>query len=367
MKKWMQKLIDQFDFENTEEGGETVRPEVSDERATLLFLIDTYNKHLLEVDSHPVRKVRETLDDFARELLQPDKPNADRVLFRFRQFFSSYRIDEYTYMQKSFEEFRSILWDFVEQLGEDINFEQNSDLEVMQNLDELKEAVEANSIEDLKSQSRQFIDFYTSFQTKKDERRTQRLESISKNLSAVKKQLTEANHSARKDHLTGAFNRKSFDESLQQHWNLFQISKSPVSMIILDIDHFKKVNDTYGHSTGDYVIQECVRLLSESFTREQDIVARIGGEEFAVIIPDCSEVITAKKADQARKAIQANAMVDGDTKIQFTVSMGVAQLTEGEHFSDWLKRADEALYHSKENGRNTVSMHSKLSKVGQVA
>lgn len=359
----MQKLIEQFDFEvENPENSSLPTQEVSDERATLLFLIDTYNKHLLEIESHPVRKVRETLDNFAKELLQPGKPNADRVLFRFRQFFSSYRIDEYAYMQKTFEEFRSILWDFVEQLGEDINYEKNADREVLENLVELKEAVEANSIDDLRTQSRQFIDFYTEYQVRKDEHRNERLENIKRNLTTVKKQLSEANNSARLDHLTSAHNRKSFDEHAQQQWNFFQISKSSTSMIILDIDHFKRVNDTYGHATGDYVIQECVNVLQKHFSRENDFVARIGGEEFAVILSETSMDKAFTIAEEARKQIQGDTLVHEGVEIRFTVSMGISQLKEGKDVTHWMKEADEALYESKHTGRNRITMWSEDMK-----
>lgn len=363
----MQKLIDQFDFDGDSGDEQSKIGQVSEDRATLLFLIDTYNKHLFEIDSHPVRKVREVLDNFAKELLDPKKQNSDRVLFRFRQFFSSYRIDEYTYLQKTFEEFRSIVWDFVDQLGEDINYEKNSDKEILENLEELREAVESNSIDDLKTQSRQFIDFYTEYQTKKDEHKSQRLESIKSNLSAVKKQLTEANNNMRLDHLTSAYNRKSFDEQISQLWNLHQISQTPVSLVMLDIDHFKKVNDNYGHAIGDFVIKECVKQLQDHFGRDQDFVSRVGGEEFAVILPDYNAEQAAQKSDEVRKKIQSDVLVQDGVEIRFTISLGVAQLQESESIEIWMKRADSALYESKNTGRNKVTIAPKRLSIGQVA
>src|SRR4051794_38878578 len=97
MKKWMEKLIEQFDFDTKNaKGSPSHSPStMNEERATLLFMIDTFNKHLIEFEGHPVRKVRETLDGFAKELLQPPVDgDLERILFRFRQFFSAYRVDE---------------------------------------------------------------------------------------------------------------------------------------------------------------------------------------------------------------------------------------------------------------------------------
>ena len=159
MKKWVEKLIEQFDFEwaDGQRGAGATAGDgggITEERATLLYIIDTFNKHLIDFDGHPVRKTREDLDEFAKELLSPKVQPVERVLFRFRQYFSTYRIDEAAYLQKTFEDFRSIIWDFVDQLAEDISEDQKDDFEVRQSLDELKEAVESNSISELKNQSR---------------------------------------------------------------------------------------------------------------------------------------------------------------------------------------------------------------------
>ena len=364
MKKWVEKLIQQFDFdwnEPTKDGA--INPSsIGDERATLLYIIDTYNKHLIELEKHPVRKTREMLDEFAKELLKSDDKNLDRILFRFRQFFSSYRIDESAYIQKTFEDFRTIIWDFVDQLSDDIGEEQQEDFEIRRNLDELKEAVEANSIDDLKNQSRRFIDFYMEKQFKKDKRRTTRMKSIRKNLNLVKKQLADANTTLRTDHLTQAFNRKTFDEYMEQHHKLFHNSKHPVTLMLVDIDHFKKINDTFGHQVGDFVLKELVQTLKSMFTRESDLLARIGGEEFAIILPDYQIEHAVKKAEEVLSRIRAEAYVHEDREIRFTISIGIAQLQESESVGAWVKRADMALYSSKTNGRNryTVAPSSQM-------
>ena len=368
MKKWIHKLIEQFDFEWPPTTDSEASPrELSEDRATLLFLIDTYNKHLLEIEGHPVRKVRETLDNFAKQMLHPVDDKAERILFRFRQFFSSYRIDEYTYVQKTFEDFRSIVWDFVDQLGEDLDHERAGDQEVLENLEQLKEAVEANSIEKVRTQSRLFIDFYTEYQTRKDERRSERMKSMTENLSSVQKKLADANNSIRLDHLTSAYNRKSFDEHLQQCVNVRKLSGSETSLIVLDIDHFKRVNDTHGHAVGDFVIQQCVRLLKEVFNQESHFVARIGGEEFAVVLQGHSTDATVMQVEAAMKKIRNEVFIVEQAQIKFTVSMGIAQLTESESADAWYKRADTALYESKNTGRNKYTVADNTGNIGKVA
>lgn len=366
VKKWVEKLIEQFDFDwndgaanghgtSTGPGGNGA-PNLSEDRATLLFMIDTYNKHLLEFDGHPVRKVRETLDEYAKEILNPREGNVERVLFRFRQFFSAYRIDESAYFQRTFEEFRTIIWDFVDQLAHDMSEAQREDQEIRQHLDGLKDAVESNSIEVLKNESRKFIDCYVEKQFKKEKRTSTRMKNIRKNLNAVKKQLSAANDSLRVDHLTQAFNRKSFDEYCEQNKLLFAASQQPVTMIVADIDYFKRINDTYGHPVGDFVLKELVNTLKSLFSRDCDFIARIGGEEFAIVLPDWTAEQAAKKADELMTRARAETYVHEQHQIRFTVSLGIAQLAPGEEVASWLKRADLALYHSKNTGRNRFTI-----------
>jgi len=357
LKQWVKKLFDQFEVEYDPTSDKHHGPHnISEEKATLLYIIDTYNKHLFEIDNHPIRKVRESLDEFAKSLLQTDPASIEKALFRFRQFFASYRIDEYSYIQNAFDEFKTIIWDFADQLSEDVRFEQMKDGEVKQSLSELKEAVEANSIEDLRTKSREFIDFYVEYQTKKDERRSRRMDAITTNLQTVKKQLVEANETARTDHLTGAFNRRSFDEHVRKSVSEFHTNHTPVSLITLDIDHFKKINDAYGHDLGDFVIQACVRLLKETFSRSSDFVARIGGEEFAVVVGHSTLEVTHQRAEEALAKIRKEVFIQGNLDIRFTVSMGIAQLHEFEARDQWVKRTDEALYHSKNTGRDRITL-----------
>jgi diguanylate cyclase (GGDEF)-like protein len=372
LKQWVKKLLDQLDMDwekNTPKSNPDDKSaiDINEDRATLLFLLDTYNKHLIETDKQPVRKVREILDNFAKALVSPEASGGEKVLFQLRQFFSSHRLDEYTYVQNTFDDFKRIIWDFADQLSEDIRFEQLKDEEAKGSFEQLREAVESNSIDELRNKSREFIDFYIKYQSQKTERRSKRMTSIRKNLNVVKKQLVEANESMRTDHLTAAYNRMSFDEQLKKHHKLFEMSHAPVTLIMLDIDFFKKINDAYGHDMGDFVLKECVRLLKESFHREEDFLARVGGEEFAILLPDMDIAAAVNTAEHAMAKIRKEVFVHGKLDIRFTVSMGIAQLTEQDSADSWLKRADTALYQSKNTGRNKYTVAPPHGKIASVA
>ena len=366
----MQKIVNQFEVERKkgkhgkDDSDSSPENGISEDLGTLLHLLDTYSKNLLDIENHPVRKTRDQIDQLMKNLVHTE--NLTESLFEVRQFFSSYRIDEYSFVQKSMEEFRHIIWALADQLSEDLSDQRKSDLEIKKNLEQLREAVESNSLENLKKQSKVFIDQYTKAQSTREKRQVKRMDNIKKNLDSVKKQLVDANNSMRQDHLTGAMNRKAFEEQFKQQWNYYQFSKVPVTLIILDIDYFKKINDNYGHPMGDFILQECVRVLKEQFTREQDIVARIGGEEFAVLLPQYSVEHAIVKAENALQRLRNETYVKDDLRLKFTASMGIAQLLENEDTDAWLKRADLALYDSKNSGRNkyTVAPENILKATG---
>lgn len=364
----MHKLINSlYDDDKGDASHSPSMPHLSEELATLIYILDVYSKHLIDIEGHPVRKVRENLDELSKELTKPDSKNFEKSLFRLRQYFSSYRVDEYSYVRKTFDDFKGILFDFVDQLGEDFEAERKDDKEIAASLHQLREAVEADSIDLLRSKSREFIDSYIERQSKKEQRRSQRMGAIRKNLTTVKKQLSEAHRTMQIDHMTGAYNRKSFEEQMKNHKKLFEVSRSPVNLLICDIDFFKKINDSYGHDIGDFIIKECVRLLKESFPRDMDFVARIGGEEFAILIPeDTVEVVTAKAEACLARIRKEVFLIKEGVDLRFTMSMGIAQLSDGESIESWFQRADKALYDSKHGGRDrwTLSPEQKgLRKV----
>jgi diguanylate cyclase (GGDEF)-like protein len=330
-------------------------PQISEERATLVFLLDLFCKNSIETDTSSSRQVRESLDSFAKELMKPNDLELEKTLFRLRQYMNGLRVDETTYVQKTITEFRRIIWEFAEQLNQD------DDQDLEQSVAFLREAVESNSVDLLKKQTRHFLTSYIQHQEKRNQKKSKRIDSIRKNLSTVKRQLVDANSSLRTDHLTQATNRRSFDETLKEVSQVCQMTESPACLMIMDIDHFKKINDTYGHALGDYVLIECVKLLKSVFTRENDCVARIGGEEFAVILPDYKIDHAVKKAEAALARIRNETLIDKENRIRFTISIGVAQFLPGETSSDWMKRSDQALYQAKASGRDRFIVAPNLS------
>ena len=175
-----------------------------------------------------------------------------------------------------------------------------------------------------------------------------------------KRQLESANTKlqelALRDGLTGLLNRRYWESCLEREFARHQRYDNPVSLVIFDIDHFKRVNDTYGHQTGDEVIRETARITSQ-LVRETDFAGRYGGEEFVVLLPGTTLDGAAQFAERLRSSIERQQLDYQGSPLTFTISLGVATLTDDmAGYLTLLERADKALYQSKEGGRNKVTL-----------
>jgi diguanylate cyclase len=173
---------------------------------------------------------------------------------------------------------------------------------------------------------------------------------ISNAHSSILQQMTQLSLFAelRTDPLTSVANRRAFDDSLDVQVKQFGRYGLPVSIVMLDIDFFKRVNDQHGHMQGDLVLRELAELLRVNL-RECDMVARYGGEEFAVVMPHTQLVPAARLAERLRAAVEDN--------LAITASLGVAELLGGDTPATIVQRSDRALYQAKVNGRNCVYVH----------
>ena len=169
-------------------------------------------------------------------------------------------------------------------------------------------------------------------------------------------QIQEANetlkHLSRTDGLTGLLNRKSWEEELESEFQRYARYRENCSLLIFDIDHFKKVNDGYGHPAGDEVIRLTARLLKESL-REIDIAGRYGGEEFVVILVNTDANGAKVVAERLRQLVETTTAYYENFEINYTVSLGIAQLnSQTTDRTQWIDNADKALYEAKQSGRN---------------
>jgi diguanylate cyclase (GGDEF)-like protein len=164
------------------------------------------------------------------------------------------------------------------------------------------------------------------------------------------------------DSLTGLYNRKHLMETLDKETSRCQRYKRPLAILMIDIDHFKRYNDTFGHLAGDGALKRMAKIFRDS-VRAVDYSARYGGEEFLIILPETSKHEAAKAAERIRRCVEEDSLAEGDKARATTVSIGVAIFPEhGDDIQTLIKNADAALYDAKKGGRNQVVTYQSKPK-----
>jgi len=176
---------------------------------------------------------------------------------------------------------------------------------------------------------------------------------LRKRIEILESQLKEAKKEAKTDNLTNMLNKKALNDELKKQEEFFRRFKRTYSVIFFDIDHFKNVNDTYGHEAGDIILRS-VGLILNRYSREIDIVGRFGGEEFIIIAPETDKKGAYIFAEKIRKIIEKTKFMYKKTRIKVTISAGVAERIETNSMQEIIELADRRLYKAKNSGRNRV-------------
>jgi diguanylate cyclase (GGDEF)-like protein len=184
----------------------------------------------------------------------------------------------------------------------------------------------------------------------------QRAFNIERKLKDNQKKLEQLNQT---DSLTGIYNRQYFDDALSVQWDVASRSGTNLSILFLDIDLFKRVNDLHGHLVGDKVLCHVAKLLKDKAKRKSDMIARYGGEEFTVILPNTAHQDAMELAKSIRESLASEDFIEGDARISLTISIGVNSTVPSQQQDRlaFLDQADQALYEAKARGRNCVVSH----------
>ena len=163
---------------------------------------------------------------------------------------------------------------------------------------------------------------------------------------------------ANTDGLTKCYNKMYFNNKLDLEVKKSKVTGTPLSLVIFDLDHFKNLNDNYGHDAGDYVLKEMAELLRDNGIRKDDVFARYGGEEFVVLLPKTNLKQAFEISERLRKLVETHEFTYDGKRLPVLASIGVADYRQGvETGTDLFKRADSAVYKSKEGGRNQVNFY----------
>ena len=271
-----------------------------------------------------------------------------------RRYFTAQRSHEREFVGRSLGNLREAVHAFARCLTTTVGEDRAADERVGAQLGKLVGAFQSNDSEAIRSEAEGIVMVVQEVMAKRSESQKRMLGELSQKIADLHEELHEVREKAALDPLTQLFNRAALDAHLDRVADLaFLLSSSPC-ILMIDVDHFKKCNDNYGHAAGDDVLRRVAEGLVRNFLRREDFVARYGGEEFVVVIPDSSMHNAELRAERVLQSLSELEIETGKGKIQITVSIGLASLASGDTGASWLARADAALYEAKGAGRNCV-------------
>lgn len=268
--------------------------------------------------------------------------------------FAGHRTEELDFVEENVDALRRLIWNLIAEFVSHFTAGSEASAEITSVVHELQSAVKSKRGEELERAVNRSVKRVLKILDKKRKEDEHSVHVLSKRLDKARESLEQARHSARIDGLTKLFNRSAFDEQTEKAVLLSGLTEAKPSLLLIDIDHFKTVNDQYGHPFGDEVLRVVANTLSTSFPRKTDFCARYGGEELAVILPQESTKSAAKLAERFRRNLAEIEFGGEDPPMRVTVSIGVARYRSGEEVGQWIERTDRALYHAKGTGRDRV-------------
>lgn len=291
----------------------------------------------------------------------PEDKSGTGVFYRdwkgLTHYFNETRRDEAKYVTRVLDDFREMTWAFVSAVHTVVVEEAEESKIATNQMNRMRVAVDSNSTDLMKREALAVVGVMEKLIEHRKERQREQFASLADKLKNLGRELEDARRESSIDGLTGLHNRKSFDDYISRSIELHTLLGKPGCLMMVDMDHFKAINDTHGHPVGDAAIRQIANCLSKTFLRRVDFVARYGGDEFAIILQETSGENAAMLAERLRKSVADLPPLDvaaGAEPPKLTLTIGVGEIRLGDSTFDWIKRADSALYHAKRAGRNCV-------------
>jgi diguanylate cyclase len=271
-----------------------------------------------------------------------------------RHFVLKRRQDEVAYIARSIGDLREVVADLTQRLATTLVEDQDTDKSVGEQVERLRSATQIDSLDLLKREVLTAADLLARLVEHRGQRVRDQLMELDLKVAALSEELHEVRHESSLDGLTRVFNRGAFDRTYVRLHRIGVLSAQPSCLMMTDLDDLKRINDKYGHRSGDEALRMFADFLVRSFPRRGDFIARYGGDEFVAILPQTRLSQTERLATRFLDGIRRMAVSRDQHEFTLTASIGLAELKRGESADSWLERADRALYEAKAQGRNRL-------------
>lgn len=334
---------------------------------TVAKMLRILGRHAFDLDKADAESIGKEFERWARHVLlgispseTPDSREQNKEGKRnwgeVSHFVNRHRQQEKEYVVQGFQSLREMIWTFVKTLSQAFLHDKDTDSQMRSHIGRLKAVVEGNSLDEVKREVLAAAQGLSKLVEDRSQQDRQRLDMLGAKLKEVKQELGIARKQMTLDPLTHLYNRAALDQQIECVRALNILSEAPACLLMVDIDHFKRINDTYGHRAGDAVIRELADRTVLNFPRRNDFVARYGGEEFAVLLQGDGRKVGQTLGERLLLAVRDVPFCHESVELQVTVSIGLAELVPGETAGSWVERADRALYAAKEGGRNQLCL-----------
>jgi diguanylate cyclase len=318
------------------------------ERELLAGVLRVLGEYAFETHRRRAHEAREAFLHLSEQVDAGDY----RELFPFLQ---EQRRDEQQFVQGQLNDLRDLTWNLLDALSKMVQQEAQDDAAMHQQVRQVNLQVQNPETLDVQS-LRQTLQTITELITQREQRHQQTLRQLESQVNHLMRELEQARRESTTDPLTGLYNRRAFEECLNHTVGLNRLFGYPATMLLIDIDHFKQVNDTYGHAVGDAVLKAVAEQIVRVCKRRSDFAARYGGEEFAVILRETTLREAQRMAHQlAERTRQHPVPLPNAEPIRVTVSIGVSELAVNESAEEWFQRTDALLYQAKHRGRDQIA------------
>jgi len=299
-----------------------------------------------------------SMDGFSEKFLT--QKASKRILSSFNKqkgIISTFIDNQKNYLSEREDELRKII-DLLTRAMVSVDSENDAyHLKIMEQSENMENITRLDDIKKMKSAIEKEVETLRATVRNKQVGEQARIQNLSSQVKTLSQALERAKEESMRDGLTGIYNRRAFDDYLQSLTERNLLDRHDFAVLILDIDDFKAVNDTYGHPVGDRVLLAMADTFSH-MVRSDDFLARYGGEEFVMVLPGASRRNAAKKAKQICKTIHKTRYTldqnDDQPPLALTVSIGATAFKKGDVVATVLERADQALYKAKQAGKNCV-------------
>ena len=316
--------------------------------ATLAEQLERWSRHVLMAASPDGAKSQDGATADA-------SPGTRRDWAGLRDFVTRIRRSEQSYVNRQILGARQVMGEFVQTLGLVLAEDQEEQAKVTKVINQLRRTIEDNApIEVLSREAMNAVELIADIARERSRRNQGLLNDLTGKLQSLRGELDAAQREMELDPLTRLYNRKAFDDQLARVFELYKLSGEPACLMMIDADHFKRINDTYGHPAGDLVLKRLANCCAKGFPRKGDFVARYGGEEFAVILRDTSLNSALPLAQRLLDAVCLMRIEHEGEEIGITVSVGIVELGAHASREQWLKSTDNALYMAKNGGRDQI-------------